>query len=1736
MSLHALSSKFELESSTALDQVIDIAKRTTLADVAARMRDKKDDDALAEGYNFEGLLDLYRLIQDASEALAKYIYVDYTSGHVTNNIVRSGLRAGDEYESSTGDKAVKGGSLGYKVRDTGKSIERSFDMSGFSPWITAKQFEENRANIEKIYQKLFSDVTLDDEWHRDPNETLVKGDASLQGKASYSLNEVIGMTANMNEDIRTMSGGVFKIKCRRSLIQRWGDKLWFDLTLSSHVPLLNHPDVRNKEVMSGKLPDNGIINVHIAEHVRIEFPIDAAMWMTDCEDRDDFSLLTFRNHLNPVEQRLLLDSSKFNNGKTDTSKMFPLPGDLSNKRYNSHMATPITQKLSETALNRIRRPSAFYKSSSPASTLRSLQDFRAEVGAVPPRMSEDGYSVQANGNVIYVNYKTDVDAYHEAETRAYLQDKGMFDMNAEVLENFRNKLLLIDWSGNIIAFTTDAGNINMVDLKGAQAVTDADIGDRLTSPQTRFIDGTQIEKDTGSYCRAAGIQYIPLPLRDLPGEKPYNFTFLDYHRDPGDGSDESEGGNPFWLTAALQQRGQMFRELWAKFETLPMALSKRMNYRFYFQMCGYYSLPENSKRYTNAWQEQVNTYNKRVTPSSDITVTNLDGLKAFYPHQRGIIGDVQEREPNNMLIGVSPGGGKSVMATSITTHYMQRKIIKRPLIVMPGQLKPNFAAEIYRFSKHRLRVFPLYREMWDRWNKDLDLGFAELQMLIESQPENTIFVSDYGFLKLRPLTVRVGHKSVYTYPFAVFMSRMFDMFTGDESHKIKNLSAQLSEAFATFAAYAKVKVLMSGTVLFNTGDDIIGQMNPFSPSAFGDNIDAYSAQQGVIDISKMSSFHARKNSFVKHYDANKRQWAFLLPRIYSNLHKAEMSPMMVDFYNNALEEVLGNIKEKAADIARREGIDVDDPSLDERMSAIAQVELSPLETFINAPDDEDNRYSKVWTKDIARGRQSLLVSPKVPVIDKIIDDHFAKNDSKILILSYNLAISKHIAKHSKHKQQMIHYTAVGAKESDLVKEFETNPNLKVMVADENTIKEGFNMQFCGRVIRAQTVWTVGEFEQSLSRVERPDEVMADGSLKNNRQAIYFDWVLITPSLEVAKTVRLYAKIIEKGKFDNYDRNKQFDAWISGQPVRGKTYKTSTPGGIPSLIEQTQTKVTFSPWFVQEYDTFDKLSLRDELYHHYMDWVYSEFDATKEDYRKEVAKAAGVDPETISDNKLRLMLLQPIGHDTMTGTETAVLGTGYLPFLPGVAPYDPYNLGLVQASRLNVSAIHDDNDDSAIDEDDSEEQVALEKGMIVFTEFGISEVTPAGKASARIMVGDKEIRLPRTQIWVPATRANQERLYRIYMQMKRKKLPTNTLEVDRGKLVISDIYVKEDELIGKTPSMRRPLLETKVDQAPPPPQTGALPPTARVQSPVTPHGNRPRNNLRIPQVMRPIVTDPKPVADVKPGRPLNPIRIPKFGSSKPNANAGNNAGNGNSTLVPVMRPRIPKLTPQQTSKPKVPVVPQLAQRKVVPKIPTELHLAHINNLLCIIAMADEADVLIEHGFHRIGASISCKVTSWRALDAMLTYLDQHFQVDQKSMDTLEANLKVFKTNEHNMERIVNKISAQRDFMLAQTRPVTSKSQHLIFPYLIVFEGVVHLMISATSQAGRKACMTLVHKKPVNGSGITRFDREEPFYLRFVTSMSNLDSVLEAIDPKIRIKNFDDLQKEYQAQLRGTKFHG
>lgn len=225
--------------------------------------------------------------------------------------------------------------------------------------------------------------------------------------------------------------------------------------------------------------------------------------------------------------------------------------------------------------------------------------------------------------------------------------------------------------------------------------------------------------------------------------------------------------------------------------------------------------------------------------------------------------------------------------------------------------------------------------------------------------------------------------------------------------------------------------------------------------------------------------------------------------------------------------------------------------------------------------------------------------------------------------------------------------------------FSTSKGVQILVANEQAISEGHNLQMASRIVRCESPWSPGELDQSSSRIFRPDTTG-----KFRRENAYLDWVLCNGTMEVAKLGRIVSRQIDKTKFDEAD-NPLYDP-LAETTLVPISMSLETIAATPNLSD------------IQEYlDTYEKL-----------------------------VRIQSAEFEEMRQTRPSSMI--PIEETEMPEGSSRIEHVPYLPTMKSVP--DPHNFGLVKLTTF----LQDEEDPQAI-EVNANKQLLV--GQYAHTEFG-----------------------------------------------------------------------------------------------------------------------------------------------------------------------------------------------------------------------------------------------------------------------------------------------------------------------------------------------------------------------------------------------------------------------------------
>ena len=1031
----------------------------------------------------------------------------------------------------------------------------------------------------------------------------------------------------------------------------------------------------------------------------VKFPKEYALWSTFCKKEEDFSPTQFLQLVNQNAAYAVIDGA-------------PVPS------------------------NRIKSFSSIVKDN----------DAKIKSGdrTVKPRSNEDGFIMLRSGHIVWIPEENNVSSY-DAIIRKSFDSKTGFAKPPQEL-GVTNKALYTDWINNIFTYVNSSGNIEYQSLIGGIPLSSQTIA-RILSSEVSYLgkdffsalgswykepihfkyrdrdwkysliecyDFLEMEKVTwGQLGTKQNLLALPSPSSDSKQLDNFNLPKME--------EDEVEEANERIadLVNALQP---IFSKAMAEFGSIGCSLQTKMRVlRLGLVLVTKYAPMKKQFLESFRTNKRLNSF-KSIGVPEKIDTFNLPGLSSFMPSQAKALSDLNTSGDCG-LVDISAGGGKSLVSIASLMQRLKKGTTKRALVIMPDSLIKNYIDEVNNFSKGHINTFPFKTSVTDRL-ASMGYDAKKIVSMVKSMPLNTIFIAGYNFIKskrgmdgISKEDLLYGTYKIPVYPNAeILIECEFDTVILDESHKVRNLDSNLTVATSMVVAQAKTKLLMSGTLITNTTSDYVGQMSMIDPTVFGskDNFkEEYleSAGRGEVEsVSTMTSIVNRVQQailpYAKKITFKRREWAPFLPKIIEYTNMVRMSDVQQSFYedlmNKALEEIRGN--PKYAKLFRTSR-----PEDEEKIEAALKRYLAGVEIFINAPE------SNFAFATQHSGSPDELVSPKVHKINEILDAHFnggrvdghdiKKSDGKVLIFSYNKAVSPHIFKYLKYRNKAIH---IRTGDEDALVKFKEDPNIMIAVADEDGLKEGVSLTACTSLIRVQTLWNPGDQEQALSRILRPDPTD-----KYGRTEVRFFWVATEKSIEIAKMARMFSKVITKARNDEY-----------GQPGWSDIDK--------QLEELPLIKMNLD--FIQQFKFDSDLDEYWNAYATFRSWEFGQFDAVLNHYKSLYMEKHGKLPS-------RVELMNYI----MVKSENADLPNSkraYTPFVEGmVAPVDSHGLDL-QPIVLAETTLEDE-------ESDEEESVKIENGDCVWTEFGPGQVMgkPRKKQIKVFVHGVGETLLPKSSVFV-----------------------------------------------------------------------------------------------------------------------------------------------------------------------------------------------------------------------------------------------------------------------------------------------------------------------------------------------------------------------------------------------------
>lgn len=947
------------------------------------------------------------------------------------------------------------------------------------------------------------------------------------------------------------------------------------------------------------------------------------------------------------------------------------------------------------------------------------------------------------------------------------------------------------------AYMSDTGHrmdpglsFHVVDLTGARPLVPAVIA----HIQRSRVDGN-ILANMVRIAEKLGVKGISLGPITRAGERLTWDEMMDVPFDPKEGSP---------INQQLWDIGRLLGEAYDKLVASNLSVFEQYEIRPYFALFGPYA--KKRKEFADILGKQfaMHRSSSNFDPGKPIQLVDMPGVEGAMPHQ-GMVDAELGKFPLRAMLDISPGGGKSWTYINDVLKLLNAGKIKRAGIAMPRNLQAQFAQEVIKFTDGHLRPFIINTRVWNGFTRRIGTDPVAVKKLLDRQPRNTLFIIDYNWLSQEAETIVIGDSEEPFFPRANFLSDLgFDYFALDESQRAKNLTTSRTMATSILTATAAVHDdgtegyvrVGSGTMIGDTPVDLVGQMAQLEPMALGPTLVESIRKNKRVLPEHRKDLDDHIESFAKRILVTRRMWAHLLPPVLERVWKCKMTEEQQKFYDlfmeEAQQELLKNDKVQKLMKKAEDG----DENAEAKVETLLKRYFVKLEVWMNAPDsDFAGKSLGILFRNTDSVKPIDLVSPKMPIIEHILEGHFKgahvdfqdgkgkvwvpADGNKVIIVGYNKAVSRHIFDHlsPQYQSRALHFTAESG--DKVIQQFRDDPAYTILVADENNLSEGHNLQCASRLIRTQTMWTPGAQEQTMSRCWRPDVPVVDPEtgepkFKYHRPNIFLDWIIIEPSLDVPKMARMIGKLVDNGIAREVSKNPRLAALVKQNQAKFDQIKRIKMNLNMIRDKSLQTEASLDPQF--------------QAYYVYKEWERGEFTEENDRLRKQVEQRVG---HKVKEENLAALSMLPVKSTSNAEfvPPEGLQNLGYIPWIEGFTGTNKTDMNLVP---LVVADPSDEGDDDADAMGDMDVNINVAPGDPVMTEFGPGIVTKTPKSkktggdSLWIYVqvpgfSDVPVKCLRFAVTAPADAASRAALMLMIKSAKQNGLATLKFDRQAGEL-------------------------------------------------------------------------------------------------------------------------------------------------------------------------------------------------------------------------------------------------------------------------------------------------------------------------------------------------------------------
>lgn len=390
--------------------------------------------------------------------------------------------------------------------------------------------------------------------------------------------------------------------------------------------------------------------------------------------------------------------------------------------------------------------------------------------------------------------------------------------------------------------------------------------------------------------------------------------------------------------------------------------------------------------------------------------------------------------------------GKTLTAISVAGALFQKGLIKKVLVTAPTSVCSVWPNDFNTFADFKYKVNVMLGTKQKR--------IAQLEEL-ERFPFNDVL-----------LVAVINYESCWRDGIKEkIMDWHPDLIIADESQRIKTHDANQSKAMHELGDLAKYKLILSGTPVQNNCLDLFSQYRFLDKRIFGTNFYAFRNKyciMGGFQKYQVVGFKNKEDLIKKEYSAAYRvtkEECLDLPEQIFITRKLQFSDKEMKLYKQIKEQSFAELES---------GGQITAATVLTKMLRLQQLTGG----FLIKDDAE---------------KPTQISDAKIHALEDIIDDYVIETGKKLVVFARfraELDLIEKLLKKKKLQYGMIYGDIKLDDRGDIVKDFQTNPDTKVFVAQIDTAGLGITLTAADTCVYYSVNFNYAAYSQSLARIHR----------------------------------------------------------------------------------------------------------------------------------------------------------------------------------------------------------------------------------------------------------------------------------------------------------------------------------------------------------------------------------------------------------------------------------------------------------------------------------------------------------------------------------------------------------------------------------------------------------------------------------------------------------------------------